>query len=244
MPYRRLPNTDQARIRSMERATEMEYSETKATLAISYKIINETRSFLTRFVKAHDEYTTCYNRQVAASKKYITLAKNARLYVSHFIQVLNLAVIRGEIKKEALAYYGLEDENMALPDLTSDATLIEWGEKVVMGEDKRKKNGGAPIYNPTIAKVNVHLEMFKESYHSQKKFQESTTRSLQAVASQREEADRLILEIWNQVESYYADYPASKKIEACKQYGVIYYYRKSEKERIRQERLQQKLSFE
>lgn len=244
MPYRRLPNTDQARIRSMERATEMEYNETKESLAISYKIINETRSFLTRFVKAHDEYTLCYNRQVAASKKYVTLAKNARLYVSHFIQVLNLAVIRGEIKKEALAYYGLEDENIALPDLTSDTALIEWGEKVVKGEDERKRKGGAPIYNPTIAKVNVHVDMFKESYHSQKKFQESTNRALQAVSSQRDEADRLILEIWNQVETFYADYTTLKKIEACTKYGVIYYYRKSEKERMKQERLQQKFSFE
>lgn len=244
MPYRRLPNTDKARIRSMQCAIDMEYSETKNNLAISYKIINEARSFLNKFNKAHEEYITYYNKQANASKRYTTLAKNARLYVSHFIQVLHLAVIRGEIKNEALTLYGLENENQTLPDLTSDGTLLAWGEKIIVGEEKRKRSGGAPIYNPTIAKVNVHFELFKESYHAQKKFQESTNRALQNVAAMRDEADRLILEIWNQVESHFEASPAQHKLNECKRYGIIYYYRKSEKERIKQEKLQLKIAFE
>jgi len=45
----------------------------------------------------------------------------------------------------------------------------------------------------------------------------------------REEADRIILDLWNQVEAYYADLPAEIRLKRCRAYGVVYYYRSGEK---------------
>jgi len=100
--------------------------------------------------------------------------KMARLYISHFIQVLNLAVIRNEIRALQKELYGLNVQENALPDLSSETALADWGRKVIEGERKRMGQGGIPIYNPTIAKVKVHYDIFMESYEKQKNLQVAT----------------------------------------------------------------------
>ena len=102
--------------------------------------------------------------------------------------------------------------------------------KLVEGESRRTSQGGIPIYNPTIAKVRVHYDIFMESYERQRNLQALTARSLEALASMRSEADALILDIWNQVERKYAEVmPNEKRLELCRAYGLIYYYRTGEK---------------
>lgn len=116
----------------------------------------------------------------------------ARLYVSHFIQVLNLAVIRSEIRSSHKEYYGLEPQSCNVPDLSSETQLASWGRKIIDGETRRLSQGGTPIYNPTIAKVKVHYDIFMDSGERQKEYQEATARSLEALSSMRAEADELI----------------------------------------------------
>lgn len=68
----------------------------------------------------------------------------------------------------------------------------------------------------------------------QKSLQSLTNRSLEQLASMRVQADRLILDIWNQVEAKFQDVsPNEKRLEKCRDYGLIYYYRTGEKNRIR-----------
>ena len=73
------------------------------------------------------------------------------------------------------------------------------------GEQQRTAQGGIPIYNPTIARVKVHYDIFLDSYERQKNLQALTNRSLEELASMRGRADELILDIWNQVETKYQD---------------------------------------
>ena len=114
--------------------------------------------------------------------------------------------------------------------MSSESLLLEWGRKVIEGEGRRLSQGGIPIYNPTIAKVKVHYDIFVESYERQKSFQRATARALEALASMRQEADALILDIWNQVEACFERVvPNDKRLELCRSYGLIYYYRTSEK---------------
>lgn len=199
-------------------------------LAVSLKTLTEARNFLMKFEAAQLYYAECFDRQAKAGRKHQANAKMARLYISHFIQVLNLAVIRSEVRTAHKEYYGLEIKSNNVPDLSTEAALAEWGRKLVDGENKRLSQGGIPIYNPTIAKVKVHYDIFMESYEKQKNLQALTMRSLEALASMRAEADALILDIWNQVEQKYAEIlPNEKRLEMCRNYGLIYYYRTGEK---------------
>lgn len=230
MPYRRLPNTDQARVRALKTAVEKAESYNVHDLAITLKTLFEARNFLQRFEAAQIYYTQCYDNQSRSSKKHQANVKTARLYISHFIQVLNLAVLRDEIKMVHKKLYGLPNAN-ALPDLLGEAALVEWGQKIIEGEQRRtSQGGGIPIYNPNIARVKVHYDIFIDSYERQKNYQALTSRSLDELASMRARADELILDIWNQVEAKFQDVtPTEARLKKCRDYGLIYYYRSNEK---------------
>lgn len=230
MPYRRLPNTDQARIRALKAVVVKSDTYNVYDLAVSLKTLMNARNFLTKFEAAQAYYSECFERQALAGRKHQTNVKAARLYISHFIQVLNLAVIRSEVRTAHKDYYGLDKNNNNVPDLSTEAALAEWGRKIVDGESKRISQGGIPIYNPTIAKVRVHYDIFMDSYEKQKSLQALTARSLDVLASMRAEADNLILDIWNQVEKKFEEVvPNEKRLDLCRNYGVIYYYRTGEK---------------
>lgn len=232
MPYRRLPNTDQARIRALKAVVAKGDACIVSELAVSLHTLSKARNFLTKFEAAQTYYAECYGRQAVAGRKHQAHVKMARLYISHFIQVLNLAVIRSEVRVAHKEYYGLETDTNNVPDLSTEASLAEWGRKIVEGEGKRLSQGGVPIYNPTIAKVKVHYDIFMESYEKQKNLQTITARSLDELASMRAEADALILELWNQIEKKFETVvPNEKRLDLCRDYGIIYYYRTGERQK-------------
>ncbi len=226
MPYRRLPNTDQARIKSLRMALEKEGDYPSV---LSFSTLSEAQKFLPRFEMAQSYYRQCFDNQSKSGKRFQPLVKNARMYISHFIQVLQLAIIRSEIKEEYKAAYKLPMEGSCVPDLSTDSAVLEWGKNIIAGENERLRHGGIPIYNPTIAKVAVHYDLFKEAYEAQKNLQLITSRSLERLASMRGKADEIILDIWNQVEAHFAALPAEARLEKCREYGLIYYYRTGEK---------------
>lgn len=230
MPYRRLPNTDQARIRALKSAVGKGDVYNVNELAISLNTLSEARNFLSKFEIAHNYYAQCYDNQVKESPKHQSNVKTARLYISHFIQVLNLSVLRSEVKTIHKKLYCLPIDNYNVPDLTSEAAMVEWGKRIIEGERKRTSQGGVPIYNPTIAKVKVHYDIFVDSYERQKALQVLTNRSLEGLATMRTRADELILDIWNQVEEKFRNIsPNELRLDKCRDYGVIYYYRTGEK---------------
>lgn len=230
MPYRRLPNTDQARIRALKAVVVKSDSCDIYHLAVSLDTLSKARTFLTRFEAAHSYYLQCFEQQAKAGRKHQANVKVARLYISHFIQVLNLAVIRSEIRAQHKAYYGLDVRSNNVPDLSSESSIAEWGRKIIAGENKRIAQGGIPIYNPAIAKVRVYYDIFMESYERQKNYQTLTARSLEALSAMRAEADELILALWNQVEASFAGvHPDERRLDRCREYGVVYYYRTGEK---------------
>ncbi|NLY24196.1 MAG: hypothetical protein GX042_04165 [Bacteroidales bacterium] len=228
MPYRRLPNTDNARIKALKIAVEKAEETDFQELSISLNLLTEAKNVSAHFEHLCFRYQQLYDTQVKANKHFLGKVKNARMYLSHFIQVMYLSVMRAEIKESHLSLYGLEDTNMILPDLSSNELLLEWGDKIIRGEHARTSQGGVPIYNPSIAKVKVMFSLFKDGYQTQKLHQKATTRVLNEVADYREIVDKVIFEIWEEVEKYNMNLPVEQRLDRNRQYGVVYYYRKGE----------------
>ena len=229
MPYRRLPNTDRARLHALRTAIQQADKLNYGDQVISYKTIHEAKTYLNVFEKQLSQYQQTLETQVSANKRYQQIVHNARLYISHFIQVFNLSVIRGDIKKEHKIFYQLDPNIHTVPDLSTEGALLNWGKCIIDGENERLRNGGLPIYTPTIAKVKVHYEIFKEYKSSQKIYQNTTNRNWEDLVSLREKGDMIILDIWNQVESKFKDEKPFSKLLKCQSFGLIYYYRKNEK---------------
>ena len=228
MPYRRLPNTDIARIKALKIAIEKAHNTAFNELAITPAMLDTAKSTLIQFENLHARYQQSFDIQVQANKAFQTKVKNARMYISHFIQVLYMCVSRGEIKEENLQLYGLEKANLLVPDLSTNEQIVEWGQKILDGEQTRTSRGGAPIYNPSAARLNVMFSQFKDGLFAQKLHQKTTTVMHERAIAFREVVDSVIFEIWEQVERHNADFSTDQWIDKNREYGVVYYYRKGE----------------
>jgi hypothetical protein len=246
MPYRRLPKTDQARLHALQRAVQQAGNAAYNDQAINYRTLAEAQRFLMQFENQVAQYHANFDSKVSANRQYRHRVRNARMYISHFIQVLNLSVIRGEIKRQQKELYKLDPKSNSLPDLTTEEGLLEWGKNIIDGEQQRTAAGGFAIYNPAINKVKVHYEIFKEDYTSHLLHKKKHTRVYEDTEVLRKTADEIILSIWDQVEAFYKDELPYAKLQKCQAYGMIYYYRKGEAkltpqtdEQIRTNRLMQ-----
>ncbi len=228
MPYRRLPNTDSARRRALSRAFEKGRELPPFKLAYSQSTFQRVQSFLPSWEKAMYEARQAYSNQVKRNKEYLRVQKKAKLYISHFIQVVNMAIMRGDLPENERSLFGMYEDMTKLPVLNSESDLIKWGEKLIHGENLRKGKGLSPITNPTIAVVRVRYEQFLDAYKFQKTLQKNYTRAQEHLASMRKEADDIIVNVWNEVESHFSNLTEKEKRARAEEYGLSYVFRKTE----------------
>lgn len=198
---------------------------------LSPELLSKAEKKLQQFKEAVERYVKSLDSQVNYSKSepYQNKLKNAKMYVSHFLTVFNLCVKRGEMKPSDRKYYSIPESSGELPDMSSDIAVIRCCENTIRGEKNRTDKGGIPIYNPTIAKVTVHYELFKELYDKQCELRQLTDEALMVVSLMRPQVDEVILDVWNSIENYFSDLSGDKKLKKCRDYGLIYYYRTGEK---------------
>ncbi len=243
MPYRRLPNTDVARLRAIEAGLELGKRISINKLAFSQQSLEKLQTFYPHFLGAIRQLNISKQNQFDRSKEYGEIFRKAKLYMSHFLQVVNFAILRGEMKPDVIEYYGLKMNSKATPPLNLEANVLTWGERIIEGEQKRVMKGGSPIYSPSIALVKVHYEEFKEAYRHQKMLQNITNRASVKVAELRVQADELIQQMWNEVENSMIHFSDDEKREKASEYGIIYVYRASELKKTEIENLQQSIVF-
>jgi len=243
MPYRRLPNTDVARLRAIEAGLELGKRTAVPKLAFSQQTLERLQVFYPNFLGSIRQLNISKQNQFDRSKEYSEIFRKAKLYLSHFLQVVNFAIARGEMKPEVIEFYGLKMNSKATPPLNLEAHILTWGERIIEGEQKRVMKGGSPIYSPSIALVKVHYEEFKEAYHHQKMLQNITNRASVKVAELREQADEMIQTMWNEVENSMTHLSDDERREKAAQYGIVYVFRASEQKKSEVESLQQSIVF-
>lgn len=242
MPYRRLPNTDLTRIKALQKAISMEGHKENGQLVLSYQTIRDAQQLLTKFSDAQRKYSQYREQFLNTDKGYKEEARVARMYIKHFLTVLDMAIERGEIRSDVLPGYGITPGDK-MPTVTSEADIVEWGKNIIAGEELRVSHGGVPLYNPNIAKVKVYYSIFTEHYFGINGLKQNAEKYRQQLVLMRPEVDDLILDLWNQVENFYYEQPLSVLLEKSSQYGLIYYLRTKEKKQIEAERLQNLIDF-
>jgi len=228
MPYRRLPNTDVARLRALKIAYVKGKELPPFKLAYSQATFTKVQAFLPQFEHALLVHKSAFHNQVSKSRDYVNSLKKAKLYISHFIQVINMAIVRGDMPANVRSYYKLEEYDNKVPTLNTEADVIKWGELIIKGEADRTQKGMAAVTNPTIALVRVRFEDFKDSYNFQKTLQKNNNRTLKELAKLRDEADALVAKVWDEVEDNYRELPDELRREKAMEYGLIYVFRKNE----------------
>lgn len=228
MPYRRLPNTDSARLKSLKSAYEKGKDLPPFKLAFSPNSFRKIQSILPGFENAIFEHRNSLNIQADKNKEYQRRLKKARLYISHFIQVVNMAISRGDLVADTRNYFDLEEGEKKVPSLNNEEEVILWGQRLIDGEQKRQMKGLSPITNPTIAVLKVHYDKFIECHNYQKSLKKRSQRAQDLLNVKRTEVDGVIQQVWNEVEHSYTDLPEEMKREKASGYGLVYVFRKNE----------------
>ncbi len=230
MPYRRLPNTDNARLRALKKAIEKAEESQPNEIAFSNHLFSQLNTLTPAFEQMLHQQKQAITVQAAKSKELNTYTKKAKLYISHFYQVLNFAILRNEIPSAARKFFGLRENDSRTPNLLTEKDIIYWGERVIKGEHERiEKMGGNMITNPTAAVVKVRYEQYIEALHYQKVLQKSTKYATDKIAELRAGIDALILQLWNEIEEHFSDLSDEDKREKTSEYGVIYIWRPYER---------------
>lgn len=228
MPYRRLPNTDSARLKSLNCAYTKGKNLPPFKLAFSANSFRRIQAALPQFENAISEHKNSLNLQADKNKEYQKRLKKVRLYISHFVQVVNMAITRGDLVPETRNYFGLEEDERKVPSLSSEEDVIKWGEKLIKGEQQRRNKGMNPVTNPTIAVLKVHFDKFMEYHNYQKSLKNRSMRAQDELHVRRAAIDGIIQQIWNEVEHTYNHLPEEMRREKASEYGLIYVFRKNE----------------
>ena len=228
MPYRRLPNTDSARLKSIKCAHEKGRDVPPFKLAFSPTSYRRIQSVLPVFESAIFEHKNSLNIQAEKNKEYQKRLKKVRLYISHFIQVVNMAISRGDMVPDTRNFFGLVEEEKKVPSLNTEEEIISWGQQLIDGEQKRRNMGLSPVTNPTIAVLKVHYDKFMEYHNYQKSLKKRSQRAQEQLNEKRSQVDGVIQQIWNEVENTFKDLPEEMRREKSSEYGLVYVFRKSE----------------
>jgi len=228
MPYRRLPNTDTARLKALKQVYQKGKELPPFKLAFTQSAFNRVQAFLPNFESVIRLYKNTCTVTTEKNREYPSLFKKAKLYISHFIQVMNMAVVRGELHANTRTFYGLNELEGKIPEMNTEAEVIRWGEQVIAGETERLKKGMKPVNNPSIALVKVHFEQFMNACRTKKINQKNNLRILNDVVALRTQADEIILKVWNEIEKHYADLPSDLMREKAAEYGMSFVYRRNE----------------
>lgn len=232
MPYRRLPNTDNARLKAMEVAFVKGKELPPFKLAFNQGTLQKLSAILPAYETALSEYKNAYNLQLEKNKHFHKYHKKAKLYISHFIQVVNMAIHRGELSPSTRSFFSLNEYDRKLPSLSTESEIIEWGNKLIEGEQKRRMKGMSPITNPTIALVKVQMDKFHEAYNNMINLRKRNSFAQKNLNSKREQVDQLIQQLWNEVEDTFNDLPEELKRDKAGEYGLVYVFRKNELNQI------------
>jgi hypothetical protein len=232
MPYRRLPNTDNARLKALRIALNKGKEIPPFKLAFRQGTLTGIQGLLPSYENALSEHKNSYNLQLKKSKDYHKTMKKAKMYISHFIQIINMSIQRGETNASLRKDFGLPENDKKLPDLSTEEDILYWGHKLEESEQKRRMKGLSPITNPTMAVVKIHVDNFQDACMNQENLKKRVERAQESLNKKRNDADLLIQQLWNEVEDTFKDLPEDLKREKSSEYGIVYVFRKNELKNI------------
>ncbi len=224
MPYRRLPNTDKSRITALEEALDAN----KSNPIFDLDFVRQIQLHLTEIKEAVNLYNQTLKRQRNAHKKFIELLSRSKLYISHFYQVMNFAILRGDLQKSTKKYFNLSENSSKLPNIRTYPQIIKQAETIISGEQKRIGEGKRQIQNPSYAEISAIIEQLEDSAVDYENLKKKTQQVHSKLTELRPKTDLFIKNLWDEIETAFDKYPPIISRQKAKAFGVKYVYRKNE----------------
>ena len=235
MPSRRLPNTTPAVLRTFSTAHTAWLNTTvpaeRAIAAEQFALLDlaaTPASLQSRFIKESSDVDIAQAGQAPLTSDLTQKAARLTMVVSHFHQVLDLGISRGDFRGGARSYYGRDVSASAVPDLSTYDAVADAAQKIVDGEAARKTAEAAgfrPMALPTAAEVAAQLAAFTAARNLAQQAQVKTDRERADVTALYPQAQALAVDLCDTVEFFYRKEPDPATFRAkCSRWGVVYFY--------------------
>lgn len=143
----------------------------------------------------------------------------ATMYVSHYLQVFNLAVRRGEYPPADRALFGLPTSTAELPALDSEAALGTWLTNIASGDAALVAAGRPAMTNPSAAEVAAKGAAFKTQLSTRDTAVIDKSKTASELDEQRPVVDELLEDIYAELKHKHRKLAAPKWREVARTYG-------------------------
>jgi len=180
---------------------------------------------LNRWLALEADLDTAKAAQANVTAALAAAAAELRMYVSHFHQVLDLAITRGVFDAGVRSLYGREVNATALPDLKTYPALDNAAAALVQGETRRLAANPAaiPLAFPSAAEVKTRHDRFTPLRAVSRQRQTATDFAREAFAALLPAAQELARDLADTIEFHYRkDKDRSSRRAKCARWGVVY----------------------
>ena len=174
------------------------------------------------FVGAINKVATRKGESTEATDLKIESGKELRLYISHFLHVFNMAVLRKVYPPSARAFFNLDVSTGNLPDIASDTNAELAATTIAAGALDLASHAMPPMVNPSAEEVAAKLGIFKTAYAGHSNKAQELDAAQEALDALTPEADKVIKKIYDEVETHYNEEEPESMRADCKWWGVIY----------------------
>lgn len=219
---RRLPQSDESRLKALNAAKNKKDNTPPSKIVLTPNTITRLDSTQPDYAAKMLDRGKALQAQSTATEALEKAKAKTVMFISHFIQTFNNSVDRGVFAKSDRAFYQLDVNSNRVPDLKSEADILLWGNRLIDGDAQRVAAGGAAMGFPTIAEVTTVFNDFKNLDNAQSAKKDAYDDAQEAVSTLKEEVDKLILRMWDEVETAYNDEPITSKRRKSREWGVVY----------------------
>lgn len=222
MPVIKRPRTNNQRNLALTKAKERK--DVSPPAEIPFTPATTTR--IDTFQPTYQTLITAVINALVAQTGITELVNSARISASYFIsdmiEAMQRAVRRSTFTASVRGYYDLPVSKPLNPEIRTEEQVLEWGPKVITGETNRVAAGGAPITFPGLPEVQAAYESFRTQNLQQASYKTAYDNAQEAVAAQNAEADKLILKMWNETETFFDEGDKPSMRRKAREWGVMY----------------------
>lgn len=159
------------------------------------------------------------------------LREKVALFCSHFIQVFNMCIKRGEYPAGHRSFYRLPVENDKLPALQLERQVTSVAENIIKGEQIRVTQGGSPMSRPSADEIEDIFIIYKNLISTGSNAKDAFDNAQEDVQRLNKEANGVIKKVWREAEVFYNEQSRPSMREHARRWGVEY-ARKGYKKKI------------
>jgi hypothetical protein len=231
MPFRQLPASDPTRTQALQGALKKWNSTTGAARLISAATGAALETLQPKWEKEVAERADAFGQQSASTLALSAAADKLRLLVSHFIQVYQMGIARGDFAAAGRAVYELSVNEETVPNLDAEAALLLWADRIVKGDPRRVAQfSEAPMTIPAASAVAAALQAYNVKLTAQTDAKDQLEAEQADVIALRSDADKLIRDVWDEVEFALRQLEAPTLRRRAREWGVVYAQRPGEPE--------------